>query len=77
MRNIYSINSINILLGATEGLMLKSKQIVKIFLPVNYFILPSQRHLQMLRILNSQNLPFSAESKMTEKVNTSDIKKEN
>ena len=34
MYNIYSINYINILLGATERLMLKSKQIVKTFLPV-------------------------------------------
>jgi len=40
MYNIYSINYINILLGATEGLMLKSKQIVKTFLPVIILFYP-------------------------------------
>ena len=42
MYNTYSINYINILLGATESLMLKSKQTVKTFLPAIILFYPTK-----------------------------------
>lgn len=42
MYNTYAINYINILLGATESLMLKSKQTVKTFLPAIILFYPTK-----------------------------------